>query len=65
MLTVLIKQIGVKSDYTNNDAPSFVESDEGHRAGVIELRQFREEFVFEFLDRIEKSKSQVFLADAL
>jgi hypothetical protein len=56
ILAGLMNSVGVEPDDAEYLAAGFIDGDKGHRARIIELRQFGDELMREFLDGIEKAK---------
>jgi hypothetical protein len=63
ILAGLMNSVGVEPDDAEYLAAGFIDGDKGHRARIIELRQFGDELMREFLDGIEKAKPQIFFGD--
>jgi len=55
-----VDRAGVEPDDTEYLTIGFIYGYKGHRAPVIELRQFGDELIREFLDGIEEAKPQIF-----
>src|ERR1700687_1313498 len=60
VLAGLMNSVGVEPDDAEHLATGFIDCDKGHRARIIELRQFGDELMREFLDGIEEAKPQIF-----
>src|SRR6202048_2922952 len=63
VLAGLMNRVGVEPDHAEHLATGFIDGDKRHRAQIIELRQFRDELMREFLDGIEEAKPQIFFGD--
>ena len=59
VFTALVDRIGVDPDHANHLVGGFVERDKGHRAGIVELGQPRDELVGKLLHRREKPQPQI------
>src|SRR6202022_1240281 len=60
ILAGLLDRVGVEPDDAEHLATGFIDGYKGHRAQIIELRQFGDELMREFLDGIEEAKPQIF-----
>src|ERR1700737_497869 len=60
ILAGLVDRAGVEPDDTEYLTIGFIYGYKGHRAPVIELRQFGDELIREFLDEIEEGKRKTF-----
>src|SRR5882757_5039762 len=54
--------VGVQSHDPQRLFAGFIDRDKSHRTRVVEIDQSRDELMRKLLDRIEETKSQIFLA---